>query len=384
MQDSNGEGAERLDSVPMTDGRTGMSDGGADSRVCLLSDVVAMESLGLSVLVGHDLDRPVRWVQTTELVDPRVYLRSDELVCTVGASLGDDHACRRFVEAVVSASASAICFGAGDVHDRAPAALVQACRASGLPLLLAPYGLPFLAIADLVAALRAEHSDAVRTGQMVALVAHRLASPLTLGPLLAQANVGTDELLVAAWPEGQARAVARLLPDALVGETAEATFSVGGSLAALASTAEALGLPCGYATPAPLDAVPRSLSLSQLALDVARNTGGVVGPEALATFGGLLAQQTPDRLSPFRSRVIQPLVAAGAGHTPSYLDTLRAFLANDLSVGRTAKAQYLHPNTVRHRLSLVRSLTGHDPFAVDGLLTLAVAVWAHDNEVGPA
>ncbi len=361
-----------------------MSDDGGPGRVCRLSEIVGMQRLGLSVLVGDDLDRPVRWVQTTELVDPRLYLRPAELVCTVGASLVDEDTCRRFVEAVVSASASAICFGVGDVHDRVPAALVGACRDAGLPLLLAPFGLPFLAIAELVATLHAEQGDAMRTGQMVALVLHRLASPLSLGPLLARAHVDTGELLVAAWPEDQARAVARLLPDVLIAETADATFSIGGSLTALASAADELGLPCGYATPAPLDAVPCSLSLSRLALDAARNTGGIVGPEVLATFGGLLAQLTADRLEPFRSRVIQPLLAAGAGHSPSYLDTLRAFLANDLSVGRTAKAQYLHPNTVRHRLGLVRALTGHDPFAVEGLLTLAVAVWAHDNEAGPA
>ena len=168
-----------------------MSDDGGDGRACRLSDLVGMQSLGLSVLVGDDLDRPVRSVQTTELVDPRLYLRPAELVCTFGASLDDDDACRRFVEAV------GLGIGVGDLlRGRAtsttgfPLPLSGACRAAGLPLLLAPYGLPFLAIADMVATLHAEQGDAMRTGQMVALVLHRLASPLSLGSLLARANVG--------------------------------------------------------------------------------------------------------------------------------------------------------------------------------------------------
>ena len=40
--------------------------------------------LGLRVVVDGALDRPIRWVHTTELADPSRYLQGGELILTTG------------------------------------------------------------------------------------------------------------------------------------------------------------------------------------------------------------------------------------------------------------------------------------------------------------
>ena len=47
-------------------------------------ELVAEPELGLRVVVDGALDRPIRWVHTTELRDPSLYLQGDEVVLTNG------------------------------------------------------------------------------------------------------------------------------------------------------------------------------------------------------------------------------------------------------------------------------------------------------------
>jgi DNA-binding PucR family transcriptional regulator len=61
------------------------------------------------------------------------------------------------------------------------------------------------------------------------------------------------------------------------------------------------------------------------------------------------------------------------------VQTLRAFLRCDGSLQRTAREQYLHVNTVRHRLSRVHELTGRNPLVFDERVALAIALWAMDR-----
>ncbi|PWJ48142.1 PucR C-terminal helix-turn-helix domain-containing protein [Quadrisphaera granulorum] len=56
-------------------------------------------------------------------------------------------------------------------------------------------------------------------------------------------------------------------------------------------------------------------------------------------------------------RVHAPLVAAA----PVLADTLRAYLASGRSLEGTARALFVHPNTVRYRLRRVAEVTGWDP-----------------------
>jgi hypothetical protein len=63
---------------------------------------------------------------------------------------------------------------------------------------------------------------------------------------------------------------------------------------------------------------------------------------------------------------------------PSLLQTLRAYLDNDLSTPETAKALSVHQNTIAYRLRRIRELTGRDLRHIEDVLLLRLALRAHD------
>ena len=454
-------------------------------------ELLAVGSLRLR---GHTvpdaaLNRTVRWAHSTELPDPSPYLRGGELVCTVGTTLTDVEHCARFVAAVVAAGAVGICFGIGDVHDDVPPPLVEACRAAGLPLLVAPLGAPFSAIGEYLASRRVEaetahlrardalmprllaglrghapvvellqeatghvggrlelrlddqtvavagaepttddvstdlvttrarlasgelvwsglhqHPDATlveqlsrvvevalgerdveaalereRIGQLLLLVQDRMLNPTALAPFLEQAGLGSAELVVSCWPGGAARLLARRLGPALVGEAPGISLAVTRGDDPVTAAAMELGLPCGYGSPVPLGQLSQGVSQARAALELASGQGRVVGPAGLLSLEGLLEQQPAARLEPFVDQLVGPLVASDADRGTEHISTLRSFLTNNGSLQATARAQYLHVNTVRHRLARVRDLTGRDPLVFADRVALAIALWAHDR-----
>lgn len=115
-----------------------------------LRDLLGVPGLRLRLVHGPEdtLDRPVRWVHSTELLRPGPYLRGGELVCTVGSALLDQESCDGFVESLREAGTTGVCFGAGDVHPAIPAALLRACQQAGMPLLELPHGVRFLALSE--------------------------------------------------------------------------------------------------------------------------------------------------------------------------------------------------------------------------------------------
>lgn len=127
-----------------------------ESAAPTLRDLLETRRLGLSLPPGAapQLDREVSWVHTTEMRDPSRYLRGGELVCTVGISLHSARDCEMFVEALTGAGAAGVCFGIGDGHDDVPAALLEASRHVGLPVLVAPPSVPFSVLSQFVAESR--------------------------------------------------------------------------------------------------------------------------------------------------------------------------------------------------------------------------------------
>jgi hypothetical protein len=362
-----------------------------------LADLLSEPSLDLQCAYpGAGLDRPVRWAHSTELLDPSPYLSGGELVCTVGTAVTGVESVRRFVGAVAAVGASGICFGTGDVHDDVPEALLAACQDHTLPLLVAPLGRPFMAISEWIAARRAdadaeahartaELRAAERTGELITLVAERLAAPAALEPLATAAGLNPNALVFSAWPPGTALRLARPFGEvpALFGETPATAFAVTASEAPLRRASADLSLPCGYSRTVALADSSRALAEARAAFDLARRRPAeAVGPEGLATLEGLLAQQPPDRLAPFVDRLLAPLLRYDRDRRTHYVPTLRAFLAHNASLTDTARAQYLHVNTVRHRLERVRDLTGCNPLDATGRTDLTIALWAHDH-LGP-
>lgn len=452
-----------------------------------LGDLLAARSLRLVLRLG-DPDtglRQVRWVHTTELLDPRPYLRGGELVCTVGASLSDPASCGTFVAALAAAGVASLCFGTGDVHEQIPQALIDACRLHKLPLLELPRGAPFLALSEhlaerrvaaeaaefarseqllarLLAGLRADsaisdlltvaaeelggrlqlvtdgqpgrpegpagvdepvtaiapagegarlvwtgvgpapgsmllrqighvldvarHERSVeqtlrraQIGHLLLLVADGLADAAAVTPALHDAGLGSQPLTVSAWPAGAGTLLEGRLPDALLGEGPEVAFSVSVGVEPLRRAAEVLGLPCGYGSAVPAAELARGIAEARAALELARRRGSVIGPSGLTSLDGLLEQQPVRRLAPFVDQLIQPILGYDRRHGTGHMDTLRVFLRQDGSVQRTATDQYLHVNTVRHRLARVHELTGRNPLVFADRVALAIAVWTYDR-----
>lgn len=106
-----------------------------------------------------------------------------------------------------------------------------------------------------------------------------------------------------------------------------------------------------------LDQVTDALRLARIAMAGSVPERGLVtvfDDESLA----VLAAAAPLVSSRVASRVLAGLDQIPATDRALLLDTLRAWLDNDGSVGATARALYCHYNTVRHRLQKLQRLTG--------------------------
>jgi DNA-binding PucR family transcriptional regulator len=120
----------------------------------LLRDLLARPDLGLQLLhAGRDadaaLERPVRWVYTTDLLDPARYLGGGELVISGLVWRREEADSERFVAAVAGAGAVALAAGAAVFHG-IPDDLVDACRRHDLPLLAVPEDVSFAAVTEVV------------------------------------------------------------------------------------------------------------------------------------------------------------------------------------------------------------------------------------------
>lgn len=59
---------------------------------------------------------------------------------------------------------------------------------------------------------------------------------------------------------------------------------------------------------------------------------------------------------------------------PHLVETLETLLAHDLSQSATARALYVHPNTVSHRVRRIQELTGRNPTAFPDVVEIALAL----------
>jgi DNA-binding PucR family transcriptional regulator len=160
----------------------------------LLRDLVAHPGLGLRLLHGDAaaLDRPVRWVYTTDLIDPARYLSGGELVISGLVWRSDAADSERFVAAVARSGAVALAAGAAVFHG-IPDDVVDACRRHDMPLIAVPEEVSFSAVTELViGSLAAARGDRLahtlgRQRQLLSAV----AGGLGLDELAAQVSAST-------------------------------------------------------------------------------------------------------------------------------------------------------------------------------------------------
>ncbi|MPY80407.1 MAG: PucR family transcriptional regulator [Actinophytocola sp.] len=121
--------------------------GGYGMRV---RDLVEMSDLHLVPLTGEvGMDRPIRWVYTTDLMDPGRYLNGGELVLTGMMWRRSPADSAEFMS--VTAARHVACIAAGDAaYGTVPPDLVAACVARGIPLLEVPVDVSFATITDRV------------------------------------------------------------------------------------------------------------------------------------------------------------------------------------------------------------------------------------------
>src|SRR5580704_3731764 len=105
--------------------------------------------LGLELASGHEAaNAHLRWVHSTELLDPTPWLRGGELLLTTGIQLTDAKVQRELIERLADHRIAGLGFGTGFAHKRLPAALVSAARKRAFPVFEVPYELPFIAITE--------------------------------------------------------------------------------------------------------------------------------------------------------------------------------------------------------------------------------------------
>jgi PucR family transcriptional regulator, purine catabolism regulatory protein len=125
--------------------------------VVSLADLLLLEELALTPVHLPTPEATVRWVATSELIDPAPFLEGSELLLTTGLSMRgwrsewDDYVAR-----LVAAGVVGLGFGAGLTHRRTPSTLVRACERHGLNLLEVPERTAFVAVSRATARLLEE------------------------------------------------------------------------------------------------------------------------------------------------------------------------------------------------------------------------------------
>src|SRR5215471_9792676 len=109
----------------------------------LIRQLLQVADLRLEVRACHDsLDRPIRWVHTTELIDPSLYLQGEELILTTGVWRKRPVDEARFVASLANAGVCGLVYGLPRPNAKMLPGLVTECERNDLPLLEAPYDLP--------------------------------------------------------------------------------------------------------------------------------------------------------------------------------------------------------------------------------------------------
>lgn len=141
-------------------------------------------------VAAEALDRPVRWVHSSDLADPTPFLSDGQVLLTTGTQFqgSDAAAAPEYVARLVARGVAGLGFGTEVVRDGIPPELATACRDAGLPLFEVPYRTPFIAVARANAEAIAAESYARRSWALAAQRAIALAAlrPDGLGATLAE------------------------------------------------------------------------------------------------------------------------------------------------------------------------------------------------------
>ncbi len=111
-----------------------------------------LQNAGLRVIVADDLDRPVRWAHTGEIVDIARYLRGGEVLFTAATGLANSTSerRRRYVQELAEAGAVALVVELGRGFRRVPAEMVAEAAERGLVIAELEREVPFVEVTQRV------------------------------------------------------------------------------------------------------------------------------------------------------------------------------------------------------------------------------------------
>ena len=342
--------------------------------------------LGLELASGHEAAKAhVRWVHSTELLDPTPWLRGGELLLTTGVQLDGPKTQRELIGRLDEHEIAGLGFGTGLTHKRLPAALLAEARKRSFPVFEVPYELPFIAITERAfAQLLDERYEMLQRNMAGDVLAEALTGhlyPEDLKARLRPFGIGEQVAVLAFSLEDPAGAAA-LLERILERESVH-------SLVALRA-----GLLCAVVDPAGHDPVElarkvrgelaarfgrvraaasragetHSLRLSfheaRCALEAVRLLNGnapeVASHADLGAFQLLLSVQDDDALLSYCRGVLGPVEQAEGDYGEELLRSLDVFIEHNGHWERAARALYCHRHTLRYRIRRVEQLTGRD------------------------
>ncbi|MGP4044712.1 PucR family transcriptional regulator [Streptomyces sp. 2A115] len=397
-----------------------------------LREILALDSVrsaAPSLLAGQDgLDRPVRWVHSSEVYEGANFLDGGELLLTNGFGLADADAAsrRRYVRELAARGAAALAVEVGRSLPRMPDEVTDEARSLGLPLIALCRVVPFVRIteaanraivarglsgravrpwgADHTAALLADLADrqALNQPEVEARAAlagfrpgpgSRLVGVSVHGPQHAAAAaidrsaraVGGAGVLRAGFPGDVLALLA--LPDTGTRDPVRALQE------ALRAAAEpSLTVAVGHTVPTGAgwlrwsDTLRTARTTLELALTVPPASPCpaegplVTSSRALAlerelTRGGVDANR--DRLSRLVEHTLGPLLSWEAAHPSDLVRTLETHLRHGCSPTRTAALLHIGRQSLYQRLERIESLLGLEIDDPDLLGELLAATCAH-------
>jgi len=99
--------------------------------------------------------------------------------------------------------------------------------------------------------------------------------------------------------------------------------------------------------------------------------------DELGVYSILVNPARDDDLATFLRATIGPLTEHDAVHGTALADTAHTYFREGTNLARTARALYIHPNTVVKRLARVADLLGDDWQSPDRALELHMALQLH-------
>jgi DNA-binding PucR family transcriptional regulator len=355
--------------------------------------------LGLDLASGQDAaGRHVRWVHSTELLDPTPWLRGGELLLTTGLQLDSAQSQRELIERLAEHKIGGLGFGTGFTHKRLPAALLAEARRRSFPLFEVPYELPFIAITERVfAQLLDERYEMLQRSMAGDVLAEALTGrlyPEELQTRLRPFGIGEQAAVLAFVPPDPA-AAAPLVERALARE------SIAGSLVAIRAGLLCAVIDGGPPAPgppspgeldpialarrvrgelaarvgevrasasrvAPTHALRLSFHEARCALEAVRLQNGNGSGEMVASYADLgafqllLSLQDDDALLSYCRGVLGPVEAGEGEYGDELLRSLDVFIEHNGHWEKAANALYCHRHTLRYRIRRVEQLTGRD------------------------